>query len=182
MTVFVWVESFTILTLRHGDIVKKVNIVHSTKINKVVTKQITDNEKSIIATLNTQYSAIALNAGQYTFTNLVKLLAQNVTSFTKKYIPSEHVRIAKYLRTRAMKYKSIFELAMQGSKVKGPTTKRQKISGKGQRGWVYLEEATSIGLAAPAPYSKGKGKGKNKGKNKGKIKSNFPSPYGKGKD
>jgi hypothetical protein len=46
------------------------------KMNKVVNKQITDDEKSTIATLNTQYSTIALNAGQYTFTNLVKLLAK----------------------------------------------------------------------------------------------------------
>ncbi len=82
MTVFAWVDSFTILTLRYGDTVK---------INKVVSKQITDDEKSIIATLNTLYSALSLNAGQYTFTNLVKLLAQNVTSFTKRYIPSEHI-------------------------------------------------------------------------------------------
>ena len=46
------------------------------KINKVVSKQITDDEESTIATLNTQYSAVALNAGQYTFTNLVKLLVK----------------------------------------------------------------------------------------------------------
>ncbi len=68
MTIFAWVDSFTILTLRYGDTVKKITAVRSTKINKVVSKQITDDEKSIIATLNTQYSALALNAGQYTFT------------------------------------------------------------------------------------------------------------------
>jgi hypothetical protein len=104
MTLFAWVDSFTILTLRYGDTFKKISALRSTKINKVVSKQITDNkEKSIIATLNPQYSALAINAGKYTFTNLVKLLAQNVTSFTKKYVPSNHVRIAMYLRTRARK-------------------------------------------------------------------------------
>ena len=68
------------------------------------------------------YSALSLNAGLYTYNDLVKLLAQNVTSFTKRYVPSDHVRIAKYLKTRATKYKSIFELATQGSKGKGPAT------------------------------------------------------------
>jgi hypothetical protein len=182
MTVFAWVDSFTILTLRYGDTVERVTQIRSTKINKVVSKQITDDEKAIIATLNTSYSSISLNVGQYTITSLVKLLAQNVTSFTKRYTPSEHVRITKYLRTRAMKYKNIFELATQGVKGEGSSIKRQKVSGKGQRGWAYLVETPPIGLSAPAPYSKGKGKGKSKGKSKGKGKSNFPSTYGKGQD
>jgi hypothetical protein len=130
------------------------------------------------------YSALSLNAGLYTYNDLVKLLAQNVTSFTKRYVPSDHVRIAKYLKTRATKYKSIFELATQGSKGKGPAVKRQKTGGKGQRSWVYLEEAvTPSRLAAPAPYSKGKsigkGKGKGKGRDKGKLQSSHT--YGKGK-
>jgi hypothetical protein len=105
----------------------------------------------------------------------VTLLAQNVTSFTKKYAPSEHVRITKYLRTRAMKYKNIFEMAAHGAKGKGSSIKRQKVSGKGQRGWVYLGETSTTGLTTTAPYSKGKGKGKNKGKSSGKGKNHLPS-------
>ncbi len=127
-------------------------------------------------------AALSLNAGQYTFTNLVKLLAQNVTSFTKRYIPSEHVRISKYLRTRAMKYKGIFGMATQGSKGKAPPVKSQKVGGKGQRSWVYLEEATASRLTSPPPYSKGKGKGKGKGKRKDKDKVHLSPTYGKGKN
>jgi hypothetical protein len=100
MTVFAWVDSFTLLILRYEDTVKRIAPIRSTTINKVVSKQITDDEKAIIATLNTSYSSISLNSGQYTITSLVKLLAQNVTSFTKKYVPTEHVRITKYLRMR----------------------------------------------------------------------------------
>jgi hypothetical protein len=181
MSVFAWVDSFTVRTLRYGDTVKKISAARSTKINKIISKQITDDEKSIIATLNTLYSALSLNAGQYTFTNLVKLLAQNVTSFTKRYIPSEHARISKYLRTRAMKYKGIIEMATQGSKGKAPPAKRQKVGGKGQRSWVYLEEATASRLVSPTPYSKGKGKGKSKGKRKDKGKVHLSPTYGKGK-
>jgi hypothetical protein len=151
-----------------------------------------NTKPNIIATLNTKYSALALNAGKYTFTGFVKLLAQNVTSFTKKYVPSNHLRITMYLRTRARKYKNVFELATQGmTKGKGPPIKRQKVSGKDQRGWTYLEETIPIGLTAPAPHTykgKGKGKGKlsysshgkskSKGKGKGKSKGK-DSPKGK---
>ncbi len=35
------------------------------------------------------------------FAELVKLLAKNVTSFTKKYAPHEHPWIMQYLKTRA---------------------------------------------------------------------------------
>ncbi len=181
MTIFTWVDSFTILKRRYVDTVKKSTPGQNAKINKVISKQITDDEKATIATLDTLYSALSLNAGQYIFTDLVKLLAQNVTSFTKTYVPSKHERISKYLRTRAEKYKNIFLLASQGSKDKGTASKRQKMGGKGQRGWVYLEEATPSGLVAPAPYSKGKVKGKGKGKSKDKGKANLSSTYGKGK-
>jgi hypothetical protein len=145
MTLFAWVDSFTILTLRYGDTVQKISPQRSAKVNKVISKQITDKEKAIIATLDTNYSALAINAGKYTFTDFVKLLAQNVTSFTKKYVPSSYLRITAYLRARARKYKNIFELATQGTtKGKGPPAKRQKVSGKGQRAWTYLEETTPM--------------------------------------
>jgi hypothetical protein len=81
-----------------------------------------------------------------------------------------------------MKYKGIFEMATQGSKGKAPPVKRQKVGGKGQRSWVYLEEATASRLTSPAPYSKGKGKGKSKGKRKEKGKVHLSPTYGKGKN
>ena len=87
MTVYAWVDSFTILKLRYADTVKKITTSRNTKINKVISRQITDDEKATIATLNTMYSALTLNAGHYIYNDLVKLLAQNVTSFTKRYVP-----------------------------------------------------------------------------------------------
>jgi hypothetical protein len=178
------VDSFTILTLRYGDTVKRISTQRSAKINRVISRQITDKEKAIIATLDTKCSALAINAGKYKFTDFVKLLAQNVTSFTKKYVPSGHLRITTYLRARARKFKNVFELATQGTtKGKGPPAKRQKVSGKGHRAWTYLEETTPMGLKAPAPYSskgKSKGKGRGKGKSKGKGKLSCTS-HGKGK-
>jgi hypothetical protein len=76
-----------------------------------------------------------------------------------------------------MKYKSIYELATQGSKGKGPTIKRQKIGGKGQRGWTYLEEATPIGLTAPAPHSKSRERILAKARAKARLKQKPFPPY-----
>jgi hypothetical protein len=90
MTIYAWVDSFTLLKLRYGDTVKTITKVRAIKVNKIISKQITDDEKLIIATLHTGYSAVDINEGKYTFTDLVKLLAQNVTSFTKRYIAAEH--------------------------------------------------------------------------------------------
>ncbi len=181
MTLYAWVDSFTLLKLRYADTVTNVSKVRNKKINKIVSKQITDEEKLMIATLNPVYSSIAINDGKYTFTDLVKLLAQNVTSFIKKYVAAEHPQISKYLRSRALRYKQILDIANNVPKGKGHPLKRQKTQGTSQRAWAYLEEPVTPKLSAPPlhPKEKGyvKGKGKDKGKGKGKT---FPSTYGKG--
>ncbi len=84
MTLYAWVDSFTFLTLRYCETVKKISKVRLTKINKIVSKQINDEEKLTIATLHPPYSLIAFNEGNFTFTNLVQLLAQNVASLMMK--------------------------------------------------------------------------------------------------
>jgi hypothetical protein len=103
MTLFAWVESFTLRTLRYSETIEKISGARLTKINKLIAKQITEEEKLMISTLNSTYTSIRIQDGDYTFTDMVKLLAQNVTSFTKKYNPMDHPRINKYLRTRARK-------------------------------------------------------------------------------
>ncbi len=77
------------LTFRYGETVEDVSKRRQTKINRVVAKQITDDEKLIIATLQSAFTAVNIHNGVYHFSDLVKLLAQNVTSFTKKYTPQE---------------------------------------------------------------------------------------------
>ncbi len=123
------------------------------KINKVIAKQITDDEKLTIATLKPEYSSIKILSGTYIFADLVKLLAQNVTSFTKKkYTPLEHPRIIKYLKTRATRQvvtPSYITATPKGKGGKG-SVKRLKVAG--QRGWTLLKE-TATSLLAPAPYS-----------------------------
>ena len=89
-SIFAWVDSFTLLTLRYGETVDEVSKLRQIKINRVVAKQITDDEKLTIATLQSAFTAISIHNGLYLFSELVKLLAQNVTSFTKRYTPHEH--------------------------------------------------------------------------------------------
>ncbi len=98
-TLFSWVDSFTLRTLRYAETIEKISGIRLTKINKIIAKQITDDEKLTISTLNSTYSAIKIQDGAYDITELIQLLAQNVTSFTKRYQPTEHQRITRYLRT-----------------------------------------------------------------------------------
>ena len=190
VALYAWVDSFTLLALRYGETVKKITSTRQVKINRTVSKQITDEEKLVISTINPAYSAVVMNSGHYTFTDLVKLLAQNATSFTKKYIPAENPRITRYLNTRSAKYQGMVENMTQvpKGKGKGNPIKKLKIQDGTQRGWVYVTDSGAPGLVAPPPYEKGKGykggKGKSKmgskGKGPGKGKYSF-APKGKGK-
>jgi hypothetical protein len=92
-TVFSWVDLFILRTLRYAETIEKISEVCLTKINKIVAKKITDDEKLIISALNSAYSAIKIQDGAYDITELIQLLAQKVTSFTKRYQPNEHQRI-----------------------------------------------------------------------------------------
>ncbi len=59
MSLFAWVDSFTLLALRYGETVKKITITRQVKINRTLCKQITDDEKLIISTINPTYSFIS---------------------------------------------------------------------------------------------------------------------------
>jgi hypothetical protein len=177
-SLFTWVDSFTLLALRHGETVEEITKPKQNKINRIVAKQITDDEKLIIATLQSAFTAVNIHNGLYSFTELVKLLAQNVTSFTKKYSPQDHPRIMKYLKTRSLRQVIIPSFTGPIAKGGQNKAKRQKVTN--QRMWSYLQEPASS-LVSPGPYQP-KGKDKGKGKSKGKSKSKGkPSSKGKPK-
>ncbi len=127
-SLFTWVASFTLLALRHAEPVEEITKLKQTKINRVVAKQITDDEKFIIATFQSAFTAVNIHNGLYPITELVKLLAQNVSSFTKKYSPHDHPRILKYLKTRSTR--QVILPSFIGPVAKGGqgTAKRQKVS------------------------------------------------------
>ena len=74
VALYAWVDSFTLLTLRYGETVKKISSNRQIKINRTVSRQITDDEKLIIATINTAYSSVVLNTGKYFFADLSQVL------------------------------------------------------------------------------------------------------------
>ena len=69
ISLFTWVDSFTLLTLRYGETIDRVSKGRQLKINKVIVKQITDDEKQIIATLNPAFTALKLQEGDYVVTD-----------------------------------------------------------------------------------------------------------------
>ncbi len=125
-------DSFTLLTLRYGETVEEVSKIRQTKINRVVAKQITDDEKLIIATLQSTFTAVNIHNGIiYPFSELVKILAQNVTSFTKRYTPHEHPRIMQYLKTRFKRQvilPTFSNPAAKGGQGKAKRVKVQKLN------------------------------------------------------
>ncbi len=185
-TIFAWVDSFTLLTLKYGETCEKITKVRLTKINRVVAKQITDDEKLTIATLQASFTAVNIHNGIFIFSDLVKLFAQNVTSFTKRYSPTDQPRILKYLKARSLRQVIMLQFAHQPLKGGKGKAKRQKTSQPNQRAWPYLQEPASS-LVSPGTYqsaytpnSKGKSsKGKSKGK--GKPSSSTSQEKGKGK-
>ena len=61
VALYAWVDSFTLLALRYGETVKKITNTRQVKINRTVSKQITDDEKLVISTINPTYSAVVMN-------------------------------------------------------------------------------------------------------------------------
>ncbi len=127
-------------------------------------KQITDEEKLIIATLQ---SAVNIHNGIYPFSDLVKILAQNVTSFTKRYTPYEHPRIMQYLKTRSKR--QVILPAFSNPTPKGGQGKAKgiKVQKTNQRLWTYLQEPET-GLVSPGQYQP-KGKTKTRAKARAKV-------------
>ncbi len=140
----------TISTAHHAGNCKGKNIQGAINKNQSSCgypgKQITEDEKLIIATLDANFTAVKIHKGEYVLTELIKLLAKNVTSFTKRYTPQEHPRIMRCLRVRSKRQVVIQTFTNQLPKGKGgkAPVKRQKVNDTKQRSWTYLQEqATS---------------------------------------
>jgi hypothetical protein len=88
VTLFTWVDSFTLLALRYAETVKdKITKGRITKINRVVAKQLTEDEKLIIAFENNNFTAVKVHQGEYVFVELVKLLAKTSQALPRDIHP-----------------------------------------------------------------------------------------------
>ncbi len=186
MYLYAWVNSFTVHVLRHTEsTAKKLGKNKRIKINKTISKQITEDEKLIITTINQTYTFAFINAGDYQRTDLINLLAQHTTNFAaKKHIPSEHSRIITYLKIRARNSGTPLPsfLTLQSRTVSSSTSpKRKRLATPTQRAWTYLADSTlTEGKSKGSGYkSKYMIKGKSKGRGKGHKGRTFVSPKGK---
>jgi hypothetical protein len=62
------------MSLRYGETIERISTGRQTKINKVIAKLITDDEKQTIATLHPSFTAIRIQDGDYVVNELIKLL------------------------------------------------------------------------------------------------------------
>jgi hypothetical protein len=162
------VDSFTVHMLRHSEsTAKKISRKKRIKINKIISKQITEDEKLIITTIDQNYTSAYINAGDYVLGDLINLLAQHTSNFAaKRYIPSDHPRIVAYLKRRARSS----GMPLPGFLAQGSRTIQSASSAKRrhilptQRAWTYLLNDSSS--SSPTSSEKGKPKGKGKGKGK----------------
>jgi hypothetical protein len=143
ISLYGWVDSFTVHILRHlKSTAKPLTKMKRITINKVISKQITEDEKLIITTINSTYTSDYINKGDYILGDLINLLAQHTSNFAAKiYQPNEHPRIIAYLKTRARSAGIPLPGFMSGN-VKSTTAasslKRRRISQPPQRMWHYL--------------------------------------------
>jgi hypothetical protein len=85
MSIYNWVDSFTVRILRHTESTsKKLGKKKRIKVNKIISKQITDDEKLIITTIDPKFTTSFINAGDYFLNHVISTLAQHTSSFASK--------------------------------------------------------------------------------------------------
>ena len=127
--------------LRHSEsTAKKLSKKKRITINKIISKQITEDEKLIITTINSTFTSAYINDGDYILGDLINLLAQHTSNFAaKRYIPHEHPRIIAYLKIRARSSAIPLPNFISGhvKPTTSSTAKRRRVQPP-QRAWTYL--------------------------------------------
>jgi hypothetical protein len=79
MSIYNWVDSFT------APASKKLGKKKRIEVNKIIAKQITDDEKLIITTIDPRYTTAFINAGDYFLNQVIStLLAQHTSRFSSR--------------------------------------------------------------------------------------------------
>jgi hypothetical protein len=83
-SLYTWVDSFTVHILRHSErTAKKLSKKKRIKINKIIAKQITEDEKLIITTINSTFTSAYINDGDYILGDLINLLAHHTSNLMR---------------------------------------------------------------------------------------------------
>ncbi len=148
------------------------------KVKVLMAKQFTDDEKIILAGIDTGYSISDIDGGKFKLKQLQSDLAEHVSRFTKRYNPD--VRIIAYLKKRAEEFQTeplsfLHKRKVDASSVRDPVKKRARHQGNRRPHQTYLmcinpgcisNNVAHTHDTAQCHYYNSKGKG-GKGKDKG---------------
>lgn len=185
-----WQASFDPLTRKYEQSKGKgLTNPEMRKIKILIAKQITDDEKVILAGLDPSFTIDSIDKGTFIFRAFQRKLAENASRFqSKKYTPD--TRILTYLRIRAQEFKVALPHFMSKKKEeKGrgqPSVKRQRSDVQNNRHRTYqayvIQPSTnpsSVPVVSSGPpfnpNTNTLGKGRHKGKGKPSPKGNRAS-------
>ena len=195
--IYQWQASFDPLLRKYEQARgKKMKNKSMLKVKVLMAKQFTDDEKIILAGIDTGYSISDVDNGRFNLKKLQSDLAEHVSRFIRRYNPD--ARIIAYLRKRAEEFRTDVPSFLNKRKTDASSTQepmKKRIRPQGQRrsyqGFMMCANPVCISNhvahthdTAQCHYynAKGKGgKGKDKGynhRNDGKGKS--PESKGKG--
>ena len=176
LPLYQWQTSFDPLTRKYEQAKgKSLNKTEFRKIKCLIAKQITDEEKIILAGIDSSFTIDNVDKGAYVLRTFQDKLASNASRFqSKKYTPD--TRILTYLRVRSKEFNvplPIFMKKRSVDKGKGSSNpKRPRPStqpARSQPRSYHQSQPNMVSLLTQNPKGKGSGKGKimNKGKRSG---------------
>ena len=177
--IYQWQASFDPLIRKYEQARgKKMKAKSMLKVKVLMAKQFTDDEKIILAGIDTGYSISDIDGGRFKLKQLQSDLAEHVSRFTKRYNPD--MRIIAYLRKRAEEFHTepppfLHKRKAEPSTIPDPAKKRARQQGHRRPYQAYLMCANPTCVSnnvahthdtAQCHYYNAKGKG-GKGKDKG---------------
>ena len=187
--IYQWQASFDPLLRKYEQARgKKMKDKSMLKVKVLMAKQFTDDEKIILAGIDTGYSISDIDNGKFKLKKLQSDLAEHVSRFTRRYNPD--ARIIAYLRKRAEEFRTevpsfLNKRKTDASAVQEPVKKRARPQGQRRLYPGFMMCANPVCISnhvahthdtAQCHYYNAKGKG-----TKGKDKGHNPRFDGKGK-
>ncbi len=167
LPLYQWQTSFDPLTRKFEQAKgKTLNRSEFRKLKCLIAKQITDEEKIILAGIDSSFTIENVDKGAYVLRNFQDKLASNASRFqSKKYTPD--TRILTYLRVRAKEFNVPLPLFMKKRPVdKGKESsnpKRSRLSTpplRSQPRSYNRPQTNMVSMLAQIPKGKGSGKAK----------------------
>jgi len=176
LPLYQWQTSFDPLTRKYEQAKgKSLSKTELRKLKCLIAKQITDEEKIILAGIDPSFTIDNIDKGAYIMSSFQDKLASNASRFqSRKYTPD--ARILNYLRVRSKEFNVPLPLFMKKrtiDKGKGSSDPKRPrpstLPARSQPRSYHQSQTTMVSLSTQNPKGKGSGKGKatTKGKRSG---------------